>query len=44
MWYGWGRREVIERFWWGNVREKVDFEDLGATETKILTIIAPMSR
>jgi hypothetical protein len=39
MWHGWGRREVTARFWWENVREKVDFEDLGAAETVILTII-----
>jgi hypothetical protein len=43
MWHGWGRRELSERFWWGNVRKNVHFEDFGAAGTIILTVIGPMS-
>jgi hypothetical protein len=30
MWHLWGRGEVHIGFWWGKVRERNNFEDVGA--------------
>jgi len=29
MWHEWGKGEVVTAFWWGDLRDKDDFEDLG---------------
>ena len=29
MWHAWGRVEVITRYWWGNLKEKDHWTDVG---------------
>jgi hypothetical protein len=29
MWHAWGKGEVHTGFWWGGLRERNDFQDLG---------------
>jgi hypothetical protein len=29
MWQGWGRREMHTVLWWGNLQERVHYENLG---------------
>ena len=38
MWYKWSG-EVVYRFWWGNLREREHFEDLGINGRVILKLI-----
>jgi hypothetical protein len=38
-----GEKELNEKFWWGNFKEKVYFEGLGVTGKIILTVIGQMS-
>jgi len=36
MWHGWGKTEVHSEFWWGDVREGEQSEDLGIDRRIIL--------
>jgi len=36
MWHVWGRGEACTGFWWGNLRERDHWEDLGADRSVIL--------
>jgi hypothetical protein len=36
MWHVWGKGEVHTWFWWGNLREGVNFEDPGVDWRMIL--------
>jgi hypothetical protein len=35
MWHIWGRKETHTGFWWGNVKERDNFEDLGIDRSDI---------
>jgi hypothetical protein len=32
MWHAWVRRKVLTEFWWGNLSEREQLEDLGIGE------------
>jgi hypothetical protein len=36
VWHVWGRRETHTEFWWGNLRERDNFENIGADGRIIL--------
>lgn len=36
MWYAWEAGEVRTEFWWGDMRERDDLEDLGLDGRTIL--------
>jgi len=38
MWYKWSGGEVYIGFWWGNLREREHFEDLGIDGRVILKL------
>jgi len=29
MWHAWNRSEINAEFWWGNLKERDDLEELG---------------
>jgi hypothetical protein len=39
MWYKWSGGEVCIGFWWGNLKEREHFEDLGINGRVILKLI-----
>jgi len=39
MWNVWGREEVPTGFWWGDLKEVDQFEDLGVDGRIILKLI-----
>jgi len=36
MWLIWGKGEMLTGFWWGNLKERDHFEELGVTQRIIL--------
>jgi hypothetical protein len=36
MWHIWGRGELHTGFWWGNLKERDNLEDLGVDERLVL--------
>jgi hypothetical protein len=39
MWYIWGIQEVLERFWWGSLKERDHLEGTGMDGRIILQVI-----
>jgi hypothetical protein len=39
MWHVWETGEVYTAFWWGDLRERENLEDLGLDGRKILKVI-----